>query len=366
MDYLAMLKRHGVTAIVGCLCLVVHAWKCQQNVEVGWISLFPFGILHQRQLYRILSHHFFHKDRDHLGNSLVLLALIGSELEREWGSFMYALVIMSGMIMSPLIYCGIALLQRLLPFGHGELLTIHAIGFSGIIYQLSVLRAFTAKPGAKILYFGLEIPARINVSVILVIDQVMGQNISFWGHVAGILAGFLLLPVVRKLSHGRRNISSANRSFKGRGHRLGNCRQSLCARGVERAHQDAPTQVLRERQASTLAAAPATSARRATAQMPPAAVPTLRATRAAGSLLRSFRTSFPRGSERDAANREDLRKKRLLRVDADASNKQAKKRKTEMSGEQCDTEIASKKRGRDESCGEDSSRPTKRKLHWKV
>jgi hypothetical protein len=49
-----------------------------------FFSLFPLGILHEKEFHHIFFSNLFHVDHIHLGNNLFLFVQVGPLLERKW------------------------------------------------------------------------------------------------------------------------------------------------------------------------------------------------------------------------------------------------------------------------------------------
>ena len=121
-------------------------------------------------------------------------------------------------------------------FGYDAWMYEHAVGFSGIIFHLCVLESHM-HPGPRSIYGLFSVPASVYPWVLLVVIQVVMPEISFRGHLAGIISGTLeyhgvldvlfvgdsflayleSLPMMRKLVELHSYVGTTH----GRGQRLG-------------------------------------------------------------------------------------------------------------------------------------------------
>lgn len=86
----------------------------------------------------------------------------------------------------------------------GHYYTDCAVGFSGVIFALKVLTTYDLPRGHMTSVMGLfTVPTRLACWVELVITSLLFPNVSFVGHLAGILVGLLYVKgPLHDLMHG--------------------------------------------------------------------------------------------------------------------------------------------------------------------
>lgn len=82
----------------------------------------------------------FHTSLMHIAMNMMSTMAIGSSLERQIGTIMMALTIFFGILLTGAIYISISWLLFAV-FGLEKMMLQHAAGFSGVIFQLSVLES---------------------------------------------------------------------------------------------------------------------------------------------------------------------------------------------------------------------------------
>ena len=138
-----------------------------QAEPLGWIRMFTSA--------------FMHLDIGHLVINMMMLILIGGEVERFLGSARYLLVYLVGAFGSSLAVLFMAPINP-------------TAGASGALYALmAIFVAISARTGSDIR--GPLVLVAVNVAYTF-----MAVNVSVWGHLGGLVTGMLLAwPVTRNL-----------------------------------------------------------------------------------------------------------------------------------------------------------------------
>lgn len=121
----------------------------------------------------------------------------GVTLESALGSeIFFALVIFLSFI-AHAVYVAVALLARQLRITSG-LMDRCLVGFSGVIFGLKVVLNSDPRYGERASrIFGLTVPGGSAPWVELLLVQVISPNVSFLGHLSGIIAGLIFVYVPR-------------------------------------------------------------------------------------------------------------------------------------------------------------------------
>jgi hypothetical protein len=64
-----------------------------------------------------------------------------------------------------------------------------SVGFSGVIFALSVVDIYKSAGGSRSIFGFFEVPAKVYPWVLLVVLQLLIPNVSFMGHLSGIVTG---------------------------------------------------------------------------------------------------------------------------------------------------------------------------------
>ena len=146
------------------------------------------GVWFSKEWKRVLFAPFFHANDFHLYYNMASFVWKAISLERHFGSgyFLYMIAVFS--IATNLVYLGInmALAELLDKWSYVQSC---AVGFSGVIFAVKVVTTHM-QPGGMTLVMGLfPIPMRLACWAELILISVLFPNVSFVGHLSGILVG---------------------------------------------------------------------------------------------------------------------------------------------------------------------------------
>ena len=170
------------------------------------LRLRPFSL---PWLLTTLGSQLVHLDSLHLYYNSLSFLHKGTQLERPGarGPLGLALLLLLLWALTPALYVALACLASpLLP----SLFASRAVGFSGVIFGLKAVLQVEEEGHATV--GGMRVPAKLAAWAELVAIQLVTPNASFLGHLAGILAGLLVVAAERAgLLPGRRGAGGGGR-----------------------------------------------------------------------------------------------------------------------------------------------------------
>ena len=128
----------------------------------------------------------------HIGLNMMSTSAISSLIEKRRGTLHHLFCTLWAILLTSLLYITAAYLGYHL-LGHTDLMYQHALGFSGVIFYMSVLECNLSPNQARSLFGFATVPAYLYPWVLLFLLQFIMPNLSFMGHLAGILVGYLEL-----------------------------------------------------------------------------------------------------------------------------------------------------------------------------
>lgn len=151
-------------------------------------SMSPATVAGDLELYRVVTAAFTHGSMIHVGMNMVSFVSLGSSLEVLFGSLGFAFLIS---VYTLLVGAGFVGLGAIAATVDRAYWWQSAVGFSGVIFALAVDEcALSPSPTRSV--FGLfSVPTRFYPWVLMAALQFLLPNISFIGHLAGVLVGLL-------------------------------------------------------------------------------------------------------------------------------------------------------------------------------
>ncbi|EPS69699.1 hypothetical protein M569_05069, partial [Genlisea aurea] len=150
----------------------------------------PHLILKHKDLKRFILSAFYHIGEPHLVYNMFSLLWKGIQLETAMGSSEFASMVVALTVMSQ----GITLLlaKALLLFVYGAAYyNEFSAGFSGVLFAMKVVLYSQSDDYTYVQ--GIPVPARYAAWAELVLIQMLVPDVSFLGHLGGILAGIMYM-----------------------------------------------------------------------------------------------------------------------------------------------------------------------------
>ena len=188
----AAAARLGLGTASICALLLVAAifqFLCLDAPSTRRFTISASTVVADGQLYRIVTSSFLHGGLLHLGMNVASTAAISGALERSAGTVRLLAITLWAVPLAGLVSCALSLLLTFVTRDE-SFARQHALGFSGVIFALAACEA--ARGGGRRSVFGVvEVPARLYPWALLVAMQVIIPNVSFVGHLGGLVVGSL-------------------------------------------------------------------------------------------------------------------------------------------------------------------------------
>jgi len=169
----------------------LYIFQTVSNLNLSNVTLSPRLVLYQFQVYRIVTSALFHGSLIHIGMNMMSLSAVGSLLERKLGTMRMILTMLWSILVTALLHIFSAWFLYAV-FGIMGPFIGQSVGYSGVIFHLSVLECNLESQSRNV--FGLfQVPSYLYPWVLLVVLQFVMPNLSFAGHLSGIVAGTLQL-----------------------------------------------------------------------------------------------------------------------------------------------------------------------------
>jgi len=162
------------------------------------------GLASEASLFRLLVSPVAHADEQHLLINMSSFLLKGAQLEARYGTQRFAVVLVILTALTQAFYVALCVFM-----GHREC----GVGFSGVIFALKSVANVDAQDVQQI--YGFSVPTKLAAWAELVLISIMSPHTSFYGHLAGILAGLGFVYAERTVQIGRVDVVGLLRKIFG-------------------------------------------------------------------------------------------------------------------------------------------------------
>jgi membrane associated rhomboid family serine protease len=184
--------------------LFVNIWPHLMNVNVfGYeLSNIHYNCLHPAKIMtslidgngilfnRLVLSGIIHVDDSHLYYNMMSLCWKGINLENKMGSTAFLQLVVFSLLMSHSIMVILAYLLYVNTDFTSSYQTC-AVGFSAVLFSLKYVWNHSASSSSNIM--GINVPTKYAAWLELIVISVISPNVSFIGHLSGIIAGIIYI-----------------------------------------------------------------------------------------------------------------------------------------------------------------------------
>lgn len=170
----------GMLVAVNVIVFIICTFTGDLLYNMGELGV--YGILVQKEYFRVISAMFLHSDFHHIFNNMVILFFLGAMIEKEIGHFRYAAIYFLSGITGNLLSLTVRVIA------HDPAVSIGASG--GVFGIDGVLLALVLFAGHSI--ENVTIPRVFLMIAYSLYSGFVGVSVDNAAHVGGLLTGFLL------------------------------------------------------------------------------------------------------------------------------------------------------------------------------
>ena len=176
--------------VILCLATGVVSWQALSNTELfSKLSLSPYRVKHQKEIYRLWSHTLVHADMGHLFFNLFALFSFGREVEHYMPTALFAL-----------LYLGAAAFATLPALKkQGDNIYYSSVGASGAVSAVMMLYMFMFPTSELWFFFILPLPGWAAIILFFGLEYYMNKKmntvIAHDAHLAGAAFGIAFLLI---------------------------------------------------------------------------------------------------------------------------------------------------------------------------
>ena len=176
--------------VILCLATGVVSWQALSNTALfSKLSLSPYRVKHNKEIYRIWSHTLVHADMGHLFFNLFALFSFGRAVENYMPTLLFAL-----------LYLGAAAFATLPALKkHGDNIYYTSVGASGAVSAVMMLYMFMFPTQKLLFFFILPLPGWAAIILFFGLEYYMNKKmntaIAHDAHLAGAAFGIAFLLI---------------------------------------------------------------------------------------------------------------------------------------------------------------------------
>lgn len=125
----------------------------------------------------------------HIGMNMLSFMALGKSLEKYFGTMWMFVTIVWSILLTPSIEMIIAYTTKMM--GNDDLVKQHSLGFSAVLFHLLTIECAVHGNSSRSIFGMVTVSSKFYPWAMLLVTQFLLPNISFVGHLSGILAGTL-------------------------------------------------------------------------------------------------------------------------------------------------------------------------------
>lgn len=150
----------------------------------------PRLVLYLHEYYRVVTSALFHGNLMHIGMNMLSTFHLSAMLEKRLGTLPHLMTTMGAILCTSGVYLLVSWVASLL-CGYDAWMYQHSVGFSGVLFHFCVLECHLISSGPRSLFGVIHVPPQWYPWALLILLQLFLPNLSFLGHLSGILTGTL-------------------------------------------------------------------------------------------------------------------------------------------------------------------------------
>ena len=173
------------------LTVLIYLWQIifANQMQINKLTICSRDIIFKHQFYRMLTSPFLHGSMFHIGTNMMSYMTLGSFLEKAFGTMWHYSTVFASVLLVSSTYVLVSF--TLYFFGMKDIINTHALGFSGVLFHLLVIHCRLNSSTTHSVFGMFNVSSNVYPWVLLVLIQVFFPNISFLGHLSGIITGQL-------------------------------------------------------------------------------------------------------------------------------------------------------------------------------
>lgn len=178
----------AATKFLVVVCILVHVFLFLTSFSLNNFAINCYLVLYQHEYYRVVSAAFVHGGIMHIAMNMSSLVQLGSILEVKFGSLNFLLYSIWTVFLVGFVYVVISYFLSIALQDPTKLYQ-SGVGYSGVLFSYAIIDSYHTTDTVRSVFGMFTVPAKIHPFILLILIQVILPNISFIGHLSGVLIG---------------------------------------------------------------------------------------------------------------------------------------------------------------------------------
>lgn len=176
----------GILAI----CTGVYGLQLIMDLDLERFTICPRLVIYVHEYYRVITSALFHGSLMHIGMNMMSTFHLSVLLEKRHGTLPHLVMTLGAILWTSALYLFVSWMASFM-FGYDAWMYQHSVGFSGVLFHFCVLECSLASNASRSLFGMVQVPTYLYPWALLVLLQFFMPNLSFLGHLSGIMTGTL-------------------------------------------------------------------------------------------------------------------------------------------------------------------------------
>ncbi len=181
------------TSLLLIMNILVHILIFLSTANLSHFSIAAAPVIFFHEYYRIVSSAFVHGGAFHILMNMMSLAQLGPALEIQFGTLQMLISSFWIVLIEGFLYVTINYILGTYILNDRSWLMMAGVGYSGVLFSYAIMDSYHTSVQSRSVFGFFNVPAKVYPWILLVLISLFLPNISFMGHLCGILAGILVV-----------------------------------------------------------------------------------------------------------------------------------------------------------------------------
>ena len=181
------------TSLLLIINIAIHILIFLSTANLSHFSIAAAPVIFYNEYYRIVSSAFVHGGAFHILMNMMSLAQLGPALEIQFGTLQMLISSFWIVLIEGFLYVTINYTVGTYILNDRSWLMMAGVGYSGVLFSYAIMDSYHTNVQSRSVFGFFSVPAKVYPWILLILISLFLPNISFMGHLCGILAGIMVV-----------------------------------------------------------------------------------------------------------------------------------------------------------------------------